>query len=170
VELAGVASTATNAVVFEESFEQELVGWGAAEGITLSRSTVEPQAGASCLLLEGTAGQVWNYAQCRLQAAAIPFGLYRLSAWMLVEQTDNPRKAPYLKLATSAADGKWITNFSTSQYDLRQTGTWQRLETTAELPANAASLDVAVEKGDNNTPITLRLRLDDVKLELLEAP
>ena len=96
--------------------------------------------------------------------------MYRLSAWMLVEQTDNPRKAPFVKLATNAADGKWIANFGTNPYDLRQMGTWQRLETTAELPANAATLDLAIEKGDNNTPITLRLRLDDVKLELLEAP
>jgi len=172
VKLTGVASTAANATVHENGFEfaPELAGWGAVEGMKLSLSTVEPKSGVSCLLLEGTAGQVWNYAQSRLKVAAIPFGLYRLSAWMLVEKIEPQSKPPYLKLATNAADGKWITNFSTNQYDLRQMGTWQRLETTAELPANAATLDLAVEKGDNNTPITLRLRLDDVKLELLEAP
>ncbi|MCE5238996.1 DUF4832 domain-containing protein [bacterium] len=170
VELTGVASAATNATVHENGFEQEPTSWNPVEGIKLSLSTEGPHSGASCLLAEGTAGRVWNYAQTRLQAAAVPYGLYRLSAWMLVETTDNPRKAPYLKLATNAADGKWITNYSTNPYDLRQLGTWQRLETTAELPANAAALDIAIEKGDNTTPIALRLRLDDVKVELLEAP
>jgi len=172
LQLPGVASQAANATVHENGFEfaPELAGWAGVDGIKLSLSNTEPKSGVSCMLLEGTAGQVWNYAQTRLKAAAVPYGLYRLSGWMLVEKIEPATKPPYLKLATNGADGKWITNFSTNQYDLRQPGTWQRLETTAELPPNAATLDLAVEKGDNTTPVTLRLRLDDVKVELLEAP
>ncbi len=170
VKLTGVASAATNATVHEDGFEQEPVGWNAVEGMNASLSTDGPKSGASCLLVEGATAKSWNYAQTRLKATAVPFGLYRLSAWMLIEQTNDQRRAPFLKLATNAADGKWIANFSTNPYDLKQTGTWQRLERTAELPANAATLDIAIEKGDNSTPIALRLRLDDVKLELLEAP
>jgi hypothetical protein len=89
---------------------------------------------------------------------------------MLVEKIDHSRLAPYVKLAVNGTDGKWITNYSSDRYDLAKPGTWQRLETTAELPAHAGSLDIAIEKGDNSTPVSLRLRLDDVKLELLEAP
>jgi hypothetical protein len=172
VKLPGVASAATNATVHESGFESapEVAAWHAVEGMKLSLSTEEPHTGASCLLVQGAAGRVWNYAQTRLATAAVPFGLYRLSAWMLVEQTDNPAKPPYLKLATNGPDGKWITNYSTDRYNVQQLGTWQRLEVTAELPANAATLDVALEKGDNTTPVALRLRLDDVRVELLEAP
>lgn len=170
VTLPGVASQAANATVFAEGFEGETPTWGAVEGIKLSRATVAPKAGAACLALEGTVAQAWNYAQTRLESAAVPFGLYKLTAWMLVEQIEPTSKPPYVKLAANGADGKWICNFSSNQYDLRQLGTWQRLETIAELPGNAAMLDIAVEKGDNSTPVTLRMRLDEVKLELLEAP
>ena len=68
------------------------------------------------------------------------------------------------------ADGKWITNFSIEKYDLTKPGTWQLVQGTADLPANAATADMAIEKGDNSTPVTVKLWLDDVRLELLEAP
>lgn len=170
MELPAVASTATNAVVFEEGFEQEPQGWNPVEGMKLALSTTEPKAGASSLLVEGTVKDAWNYASCRVKAPALPYGLYRLSAWMLVERIDSDHMAPYLKIAVNDAQGKWITNYSTDRYDLRQPGTWQKLQTTAELPPNAATMDIAIEKGDNTTPVTLRLRLDEVKIELLEAP
>ena len=38
------------------------------------------------------------------------------------------------------------------------------------MPVNAARAHLAIEKGAYSTPITASIRLDDVELELLEAP
>ncbi len=172
VKLPGVAATPAQTKIYESGFEseEELTSWRATEDISLARSPEKPHTGQSCLLLTGQAEKAWNYAQCRLPIPAVPYGLYRLSAWMLVEQIDNPRKPPYLKLAANDATGRWLTNFGTNQYNVNQLGAWQYLEALAELPAEAATLDIAVEKGDNTTRVNIRLRLDDIKVELLESP
>jgi hypothetical protein len=82
----------------------------------------------------------------------------------------EPGLAPYLKLGVSDAQGKWITNFSTESYDLSRPGTWQRLVGYADTPAEAATGDLAIEKGVLEAAISAAIRIADVKLELLESP
>ena len=62
-----------------------------------------------------------------------------------------------------------MNNYGSNRYDVAKLGTWQRLEAVAEVPVNAATAHLAIEKGVNETPITATIRLDDVKLELLEG-
>lgn len=165
-----VAAPDTEAqVVYSQDFEgAEPPGWGVSEQIAASLGD-EGHDSAHCLLVSGSAQQSWNYVQ-RRAGNVLPYARYRLSCWVCVDEISRQDKAPYLKVGINEAGGKWITNFSTNPYDLKRVGTWQKLEGNADLPANAATADLALEKGDNSTPVTLKLRLDDVKLELIEAP
>jgi len=78
--------------------------------------------------------------------------------------------APYIKIGVNDVEGKWIENYGSDRYDLAKLGTWQRLEVTADLPVSAGSMDIAIEKGAHSIPIAATIRVDDVNVELLEAP
>ena len=101
---------------------------------------------------------------------AVPCAKYRLSVWLKIENLEPGTYAPYVKLAVSDAEDKWIDNYGSGKYDMKRVGEWQRLEALADVPANARTIHLAVEKGAFATPIEATIRLDDVKLELLEAP
>ena len=66
--------------------------------------------------------------------------------------------------------GKWLTNANSDAYDLGRMGTWQQLTAVCDLPLEAGSVDIAIEKGDPRGMVMVDLRLDDVTIELLEAP
>jgi len=165
-----IAGEATNAVAFETGFETEDKPWGGVAGMQTSIVTDGAHSGQKSLLVAGTAEKSWNYAMYRVPQPIAGFGKYRFSAWMKVEECAPKQPAPYLKIGVNDAKGKWITNFSTEKYDLTKLGTWQLLEGLGDLPASAYTVDLAVETGDVNASLTTTLRLDDVKLELLEAP
>jgi hypothetical protein len=122
------------------------------------------------LLLAGTQpGTAWNYGAVTLPVPVLPGSRYRLSCWMHVEKIDGKR-APYLKIGLSDAEGKWIDNHSTGHYDIGKPGTWQYLEGYAETTPETAGGHLAIEKGEQAATITATIRVDDVKLELLESP
>lgn len=156
------------AVLFEEGFEQAEKPWNAVEGIAATLSTDQAHEGTKSLLVSGSTTTAWNYTSFRVPAKVVPLALYRLKGWMRVDQLEG-KKAPYLKLGVNGEDGKWMENRSSNPYSLRELGTWQKLEALAEMPAGAATVDIAIEKGDNSTPVTVKLYLDEVKLELVEG-
>jgi hypothetical protein len=47
---------------------------------------------------------------------------------------------------------------------------WQRLEGTLETPLETATGHLALERGDQEIQTRIQAWIDDVKLELLEAP
>ncbi|NPV48864.1 MAG: DUF4832 domain-containing protein [Armatimonadetes bacterium] len=155
--------------VYAEAFETPRGQWQAAEGITVRVTGQGGHREPGCLLVEGQAARTWNYAALRLPDL-IPLAKYRLQAWMLVEELEPTRPAPFLKLGAYDKDGRWITNFNTTAYDITRMGTWQLLDGVADLPPGAVAGDLAIEKGDNTTPVKVRLRLDDVSLDLIEGP
>lgn len=156
-------------MVYEQDFQTGAGGWQGTRGITV-RADVGGRDGGGCLLVTGREpGAAWNYAWVRLAAPVLPYSRYRLSCWMKVDSIE-PGLAPYLKLGVSDAQGKWITNFSTESYDLSRPGTWQRLVAYADTPAEAATGDLAIEKGVLEAAISATIRVADVKLELLESP
>ena len=161
---------AADNTVYQTGFETETAPWSVVDGVTAALAADEAHSGTKSLLVSGTTATAWNYASFRVPKPLMGFGMYRFSAWMKVEQCSSDKLAPYLKVGINGADGKWICNFGTQKYDLSKRGTWQLLEGTADLPATAASADFAIEKGDNATPVTVKLWLDDLKLELVEAP
>jgi len=75
-----------------------------------------------------------------------------------------------VKLGVYDVHGNWLDNYGTAKYNLTKVGTWQELVGFADLPAEAVRGNLAVEKGVNAVPIQVDLRLDDVRLELIEAP
>ena len=162
--------TASPAVVYDEGFEQGTAGWTATPGMT-ARADAAAHGGKGCLLVSGTqSGKAWNYAQINLKRPVLPASRYRLSCWMHVENIAPGSPAPYLKIGLSDAQGKWLTNVQTNGYDLGRLGTWQRLVAFVETTPNTAGGHLAIEKGSLEGRISAAIRLDDVRLELLESP
>jgi hypothetical protein len=157
-------------VVFEEGFEGDELAWGASQEMVATIDDAAAHSGERSLLVAGSHAQGWNYASMSLPMPVLPAARYRLSAWMLVEEMEPGGHSPYLKLAANDADDKWIENYSTQKYDMARAGEWQLLEAYAEVPLNAAIGVIAIEKGAHSIPIRARIRLDDITLELLEAP
>jgi len=156
-------------VAYREGFEGGLAGWVAMQGMSV-RTGPAAKSGRSCLLVTGRQpGAAWNYAALGSPLPIAPYSRYQLSCWMKVDSIDslNP---PYLKVAFHDADGKWLTNFSTNQYDLARMGSWQHLVGYAEASPEAAVAYFAVEKGGLENAVAASICLDDVVLELLESP
>jgi hypothetical protein len=157
-------------VLYEEGFEQDAGGWNPADGMAAERVTGEAHTGDGALGLEGTQAFGWNYASKRLSAAVIPGSRVRLEAWMRVDRLSPQDHPPYLKVAVNRADGTWIENYNTNGYDMSKPGTWEKLEVAPDLAADAASADIAVEKGAEGLSVTGRILIDDVRLVMTERP
>ena len=157
--------------VFADGFEAaEPTLWTAVRGMK-AEVTSDAREGRRALSVTGTPrGFSWNYAGIRVPTPILPASRYRLSCWMKVNSLSSADRPPYLKLGVNDAAGKWISNFATDHYDTSKLGTWQRLTGLIDTPTDAASADVSLEKGDQESQITLSLHLDDVRLELLETP
>ena len=155
--------------VYQEGFETGDGGWRATEGMT-TRPDPGAHSGKGCLLVTGTQpGTAWNYASLDLPRPVLPASRYRLSCWMKVDRIE-PARPPYLKIGLNDIHGQWLANFTTNPYDLSKPGTWQRLTGIAETTPDTASGQLAIEKGSLEEKMTVTLRLDDVRLELLESP
>jgi hypothetical protein len=87
-----------------------------------------------------------------------------------VDQIKGSRQGPHLKIGLNNAENAWITNLNTDSYDLAALRTWQHLQGEGEVPAQTGSADLAVERGDLEPEITVDLRLDDLQIEVVEAP
>ncbi|MCC7491003.1 MAG: carbohydrate binding domain-containing protein [Fimbriimonadaceae bacterium] len=162
-------STAVGGVVWQTDFETgEAAGWAAATGTQVSMAAGGHDS-QRALRLTGTCRNTWNYGHLRLPVPLQPAARYRLSGWMRVERVE-PAKAPYVKVGVNAADGKWIDNFNAAPYDLRQSGTWQRFDRVFEVPLRGAAGDLAIERGGLEGERSVDLLLDDLRLELLDAP
>ena len=88
---------------------------------------------------------------------------------MLVESIE-PKLKPDVKIGLEDAEGKWINNEHTNPYDLSKPGTWQHMEVIFETTLETTSGHLSVEKKRREAKITATIYIDDVKLELLEAP
>ena len=125
--------------------------------------------GAGRLRLTGVPQGAWNYAAHQLRMPVLPGSKYRLSCWLKIDQLE-PGVAPYLKIGLTDGDGRWLENRHTGRYDLSSPGTWQRLEGTFETPLETAGGHLALERGGNDVQTQISAWIDDVQLELLEAP
>ena len=112
----------------------------------------------------------WNYIARHLETPVLPGSRYRLSCWLKVDELEPVRMVPYLKLGVTDGDGKWLENFHTSRYDMNEAGTWQRLEATFDTPLETAGGHLALERGGKDVESRIEAWIDDVQLELLEAP
>jgi hypothetical protein len=153
-------------VLYSSSSGTTIAEWQPAPGVSLSQGT-DPGTGSGTLHITGRQpGMSWQYASTRVPAS--PYSHYRLSCWMKVNDIE-PGLPPYLKIGINGPD-RWITNLNTNQYDLDRMGTWQLLEADGDTPPDAATLDLAVERGVFEPAITADIEVRDVTLTLLEAP
>ncbi len=169
-KLTAVRREPTQATVYQTGFETDAAGWSGAPGMTAAVDAEVAHEGKQSLHVTGVQQKGWNYAACSLPARLMPVSKYRLTAWLLVDEIEPAKTAPYLKIGVNDADGNWIENYSSNRYDLSRPGTWQPLTVIADVPINAATAHLAIEKGAHSTPIRATIRLDDVKLELIESP
>lgn len=157
-------------VVYSESFEAGDGGWRATDGMS-AVVAADGHGGGRCLLVRGTQpGTAWNYAVVNLVGPVLPASRYRLTCWMNVQSLSAGADAPYLKIGLTDPHGEWLANVATSPYDTGRMGTWQLLTAYVETTPDTAGGHLAIEKGSLEGRSEVALRLDDVKLELLESP
>ena len=166
---AAIPAAAGPEVVFDESFENGLGKWYAARGMNLSVDATRAHSGKASLLVEGAQQGAWNLGAVGLPFPVLPGCKYRLSCWMNVETID-PAQAPTVKLGVADRQGKHLANHVTIPYDLGKKGTWQPLSAVFDVSPDAARGDISLEKSGRHAVNQARVFLDDVKLELLEAP
>jgi len=154
-------------IVYQEGFETGSL-WSASEGMKVTVDDKMAHSGKYSMLISGTQQGSWGYAAHGVKPV-LPGSRYKLSCWMLVESIE-PRLKPDVKIGLEDAEGKWINNKHTNPYDLSKPGTWQHLEVNFETTLETASGHLSVEKKRREAKITATIYIDDVKLELLEAP
>ncbi|MEJ2702090.1 MAG: DUF4832 domain-containing protein [Sedimentisphaerales bacterium] len=169
-QLDGVAAQRSSGVVYQQGFEPAGHGWGASAGIQSELDTTVFHDGKSSLHLSGRKTRGWNYVSHTLDTPILPASKYRLTCWLKVNALEPRRLPPYLKIGLTDAQGKWLTNCPTSRYDVSSLGTWQRIEGTFESSLETTGGHLALERGSNDVPTRIDLWLDNVQLELLEAP
>lgn len=158
------------ATILQEGFEGEPAAWRGASGIAIDVAADAAHEGRRALRVAGTSKGTWNYAAMRVPAGVPPGSRVRLSAWLRVDRLEGTRRGPFLKIGINDTEGHWITNLNTESYDLAALGTWQPLHGVGEVPANAGTADLAIERGEPEPEMAVDLRLDDVQIEVLEAP
>jgi len=155
-------------VVYETGFEDGKV-WSAVRGMEASADKAKAHTGNYSMLVSGTQQNSWGYASHKLESPVLPGSKYRLSCWMLVESIE-PGLKPRVKIGLTDSEDKQIENRNTNPYNLSKLGTWQYMETVFETTMETAGGHLSIEKGSLETRITATIRLDDVRLELLESP
>lgn len=155
-------------VVYEMGFEDGEV-WSAVKGMEASADKEKAHTGDYSMLISGTQQNSWGYASHKLESPVLPGSKYRLSCWMLVESI-KPGLKPNFKIGLADSENEWIDNRNTNPYNLSKLGTWQYLEAIFETTMETAGGHLSIEKGGFETKVTATIRLDDVRLELLESP
>ena len=166
----GVATSRPTGVVYEQGFEAPDHQWRASSGIEAGLDSTKSHGGITSLRLAGAQQGMWNYTSHQLALPVLPASKYRLSCWLRVDRLEPVRMAPYLKIGLTDGAGRWLENSPTNRYDMADVGTWQRLEATLETPLETAAGHLALERGEKETETQLEAWIDDVRLELLEAP
>jgi hypothetical protein len=168
--MAGVAAGRSTGVIYQQQFESAGHGWNCAHGLQSQFDATIFHDGKSSLHLSGRQTDGWNYVSHTLDTPILPASKYRLSCWLRVKTLEPGRLPPYLKIGLTDREGKWLTNCPTSRYDMNDAGTWQQLEATLETSLDTAGGHLALERGSNDAATRIDLWLDNVELELLEAP
>jgi hypothetical protein len=168
--LDGVEAQHAGGVIYRQQFESSKHLWNSSPGLLSEIDSAVFHEGSSSLRLAGRQDRGWNYVSHSLDMPVLPASRYRLSCWLKVKTLEPAELEPYLKIGLSDADRKWIDNCLTSAYDMSKVGQWQHLQATLETSLDTAGGHLALERGSNDATTDIDLWLDDVQLELLEAP
>jgi hypothetical protein len=152
----------------EFTFEDGIGGWKpVSKTIKIEAAADKVHGGKGSLKISGSTGaSAWNFAGS--PKFALESGKkYRLSGWMMVEATSDPKYAPFLKCAINEGP-KWLSNANTKKYNLSKLNEWQELSAEFTAPAGQGLEGYfAIEKGTNKADIKATIYIDDLKLEAL---
>jgi len=168
--LAGVIARRRTGTIYQQSFESSGHDWNSSRGIQSQLDPTIFHDGKSSLHLSGRQTEGWNYVSHSLDSPILPASKYRLTCWLNVNAIEPIRLSPYLKIGLADSKDKWLTNCPTNSYDMSHSGAWQQLEVTFETSLETAGGHLALERGSNDIATKIDLWLDNVQLELLEAP
>jgi hypothetical protein len=168
--LAGVRTQRPTGIIYQQHFESAGYGWDCSQGLESELDTKILHDGKSSLHVSGRQARGWNYVSHTLDSPVLPASKYRLSCWLKVDVVEPRRLPPYLKIGLTDSEGKWLTNHATNSYDMSNSGQWQHLEAIVETTLETAGGHIALERGSHDTATRVDLWLDNVQLELLEAP
>jgi len=168
--LAGVTAQRPTGVIYQQQFESAGYGWNCDRGLQSELDATIFRDGKSSLHLSGRQTRGWNYVSYTLDSPILPASKYRLSCWLKVDLLEPGRLSPYLKIGLTDSEDKWLMNCATNSYDMSNSGEWQHLEAAVETSLETAGGHLALERGSNDTATRVDLWLDNVQLELLEAP
>jgi len=167
--LGATAATSLSSTGHLWGFETTVDGWQPrAKTIVVSRVSGLGATSNShaCLRVQGRMPDGWNYAL----SGHVPMqggGLYRLGAWLRVDQPGASTLAPFLKCEfIGSAEDRYLGQVTTSHYDVSKLGTWQRLEAEFQAPASARQCWLALEKSTDG-PAEIDARLDEIRLETI---
>jgi hypothetical protein len=163
------AAPVTGAAVAEYAFEDGTGGWKpVGKTMKLEQATGQKHGGSLSLKVFGSTGATtWNFAASP-QFTLEPGKKYRLSGWIMVDSTSDPKNPPFLKVAVNK-DGKWLTNANTKRYNLGKIKEWQELSAEFSTPSEQNLTGfVALEKGTNKSDINATIFVDDVKVESIQ--
>lgn len=166
--ITAMAASAEPQEVYAEGFQSEPSKWRPSEGIALAIAPDPDNNRERCLLLTGSQDDAWGFAAVDVPEDIQPGGKYRLTCRMRVHELDA-RITPSLKLGVADGDGNHLANHNTPPYDTKRPGTWQTLSTVFTVDPQAARGVISLEKGGRTRIGSIRIGLDDVRLELLEG-
>jgi hypothetical protein len=166
----GVKSTRPAGAVYDQGFETDDHRWNIAKGVQGRIDTAVGHNGKASLQLTGIQQGSWNYASHYLATPVLPGSKYRLTCWLRVDEIDPFGMAPYLKIGLTDGQRELLENCHTNRYNMSAVGTWQRLEGTFETPLETAGGHLALERGGREVQTQIRAWIDEIQLELLEAP
>ncbi|MFC1794006.1 DUF4832 domain-containing protein [Planctomycetota bacterium] len=168
--LASITAQRPTGVIYRQQFESGGYGWNCDRGLQSELDATIFHDGKSSLHLSGRQTRGWNYLSHTLDSPILPASKYRLSCWLKVNTLEPGWLPPYLKIGLTDPEGKWLMNCATNSYDMSNSGEWQHLEAAVETSLETAGGHLALERGSNDTATHIDLWLDNIQLELLEAP
>ena len=168
--ITGVTAQRPTGIVYQQQFESASHRWSCSRSLQSGLDTKMFHDGISSLHVSGQQTHGWNYVSHALDSPILPASKYRLSCWLKVKTLEPDRLPPYFKIGLTDREGKWLMNCSTNSYDMSNSGAWQQLEGTLETSLETAGGHLALERGSNDAATRIDLWLDNVQLELLEAP
>lgn len=150
--------------------EKDVAGWVPVTGMTLTHASEGYNSAGSVKVAGRQPGKHWDYAYLPLGNALQPGARYRVTCWMKVADWSAKDIPPYVKLGLNDAKGVWITNVNSAKYDLQRQGQWQQLAIDCEMPPLAEQSIFAIERGEFDAEVSGTIWLDDLTVEMLEAP
>jgi hypothetical protein len=153
----------TTAPILQYTFEEGTGKWWPMGDVKVEQSTSQKHTGnASVKIIGSSPKEKWSYAL----ANRFPLESgkkYKFTGWMLVESISNAKFPPILRVGIFQKQN-WLQNAITPKYDMAHKGEWQMFSTAFTTPNGSDSAEISLEKGTNESEMTIAAYLDDLTI------